>query len=101
VKLERTVFKNYEHSCKDVACYLKLKLYPPKPVEEAFKYNLTVLRAHLEDMGIKMPIQLFPYDKNDETTHKYVMGFQFGMPHINENYIYKKDWKLSRNAIDL
>jgi hypothetical protein len=105
VRFEKAIFKNYQNSAKEVACYLKLKLYPPKDIEDRHKYNLNMLRAHLDSLNIRMPVPLYPYDKNDEGTQKWIMkeegdakGFK---KMLNENYIYKNAWRPNTSTVEL
>lgn len=77
----------------EVRRHLKISSLEPPMVARRYKIAVDAYRKYLDDLYIIMPAALYPYDKNDLSTHKYldvkVNNKKFLCDVINTNWKYR------------
>lgn len=110
MKLDREIFSSFKKAAKEVGMYLKCGVGAPADVESKYKEALLILRGHLEHEGIPAPEAMYPYDRKNQNTHRYIercedadgrVRLRSAFPQINPNYMWRDKWRLNRLKMKL
>lgn len=85
--------RNYINACYECALYNKEGTLEPRHVTKRFKVSRRLYRIFLDNVGMKMPKPIFPYDPLNTKTWKYldcmIHDNKFGKGILNPDWIYR------------
>lgn len=92
------ILKSYEYkefikASKISSSYFKINTPEPNDICRDYLISLDNYRKFLDDLGYKMPNQIYPYNKKDKSTWKYSDCLINGLKCkdiLNENWKYNK-----------